>query len=245
MRIGACQTREILADPVAALHVVHDFARQADTDRVNLLLFPEGFLQGYLVTDQYVFRYAMDVESPEFRHVLARLAGIRQMLVFGMIERAAEVFYNTALVVVDGHIVGRYRKTFLTGGEAVFTAGDDYPVFAHDGVRFGINICADTRFPEAAASVAAAGAQVLLVPAQNMMPRDKAVWWQHRHNQIRACRARETGMWLVSADVTGDRDESRTGLGPTCVINPDGDVVAQVPVGVTGMVIADITPAPR
>lgn len=53
-----------------------------------------------------------------------------------------------------------------------------------------------------------------------MMPRDKAVWWQHRHNQIRACRARESGMWLVSADVTGDRDESRTGLGPTCVINP-------------------------
>jgi 5-aminopentanamidase len=47
-------------------------------------------------------------------------------------------------------------------------------------------------------------------------------------------------MWLVSADVTGDRDETRTGLGPTCVINPEGEVVVQVPTGTTGMVIADI-----
>jgi hypothetical protein len=29
-----------------------------------------------------------------------------------------------------------------------------------------------------------------------------------------------TGLWLVSADVTGERDESRIGLGPTCVVDP-------------------------
>jgi hypothetical protein len=49
---------------------------------------------------------------------------------------------------------------------------------------------------------------VLLVPAQNMMGRDKAVWWQDRHNEIRTRRVRETGMWLVSADVTGQRDQT-------------------------------------
>ncbi len=81
---------------------------------------------------------------------------------------------------------------------------------------------------------------MLLVPAQNMMRREKALWWQHRHNEIRACRARETGMWLVSADVTGQRDNSRIGLGPTCAINPAGQVVTQVPTGTTGMIIAEI-----
>jgi predicted amidohydrolase len=242
VRIGACQTHEILADVDATLRVIHECAAQADAAKVDLLLFPECFLQGYLVTDQHVSGQALETDSASFASVLAQLAGVRPLLVLGMIEQAGGAFYNTALVVAGGRVLGRYRKRFLTCGESVFTAGDGFPVYEHDGVHFGINICNDTQFAEAAASVAAGGAQVLLVPAQNMMRRDKALWWQHRHNRIRACRARETGMWLVSADVTGDRDESRTGLGPTCVITPDGAVVAQVPRGSTGMVIADIAP---
>jgi predicted amidohydrolase len=136
--------------------------------------------------------------------------------------------------------VGGYRKRFLTGGESVFTPGDASPVFDCNGVRFGINICYDTRFPPAATAVAAGGAQMLLVPAQNMMRRDNALRWQDRHNQIRTQRVHETGMWLVSADVTGERDSTRIGLGPTCAINPAGQVVIQVPAGTTGMAIAEI-----
>jgi hypothetical protein len=49
-------------------------------------------------------------------------------------------------------------------------------------------------------------------------------------------------MWLVSADVTGARDASRIGYGPTSVMNPHADVVAQVPLMTVGMVVADIWP---
>jgi predicted amidohydrolase len=224
----------------AAVGVVHDFARQADDAGVDLLLFPEGFLQGYLVTDDHVGRYAYEVDSAGFAAVLARLAAIRQMLVLGVIERDGDRFHNTALVIDGGRVLGAYRKVYLTAGESVFTPGDAYPVFDHKGVRFGINICYDSRFPEAAAGVAAGGARVLLVAAQNMMRRDRAVEWQEQHNRIRVLRVRETGMWLVSADVTGERDDTRIGLGPTCVINPAGEVTAQVPAGTTGMVTADI-----
>ncbi len=143
-------------------------------------------------------------------------------------------------MVTGGRVVGSYRKTFLTAGESMFTPGDSYPVFTRDGLRFGINICYDTQFPQAAAAVAGGGAQVLLVPAQNMMRRDNALRWQARHNEIRTQRVRETGLWLVSADVTGERDDTRIGLGPTCVINPAGQIVAQVPAGTTGMAIAEL-----
>ena len=240
MRVGACQTPEILGDVEAAAQVIHGFAGQADAAGVDLLLFPECFLQGYLVTEQHVRGQAFDVGSPEFAGVLARLAAIRQLLVVGVIERSGGSYYNTALVLKGGSVLGVYRKTFLTGGESVFTSGAAYPVFGCGGVRFGINICSDTRFPRAAAAVAAGGAQVLLVPAQNMMRRDKAFWWQDRHNRIRTQRVRETGMWLVSADVTGRRDPTRIGLGPTCVINPAGEVVAQVPAGEAGIAIAEL-----
>lgn len=218
------------------MHVVHDFSERADEAGIDLLLFPECFLQGYLVTREHVHAQAFEVASPAFAAILARLASTRQIVVLGMIERHRGRYYNTALVIDGGRVLGGYRKRFLTGGESEFSPGAAYPVFHCGGVRFGINICSDSRFPQAAAAVAAGGAQVLLVPAQNMMRRDKALWWQERHDRIRAQRVHETGMWLISADVTGERDAdtTRVGLGPTCAINPAGHVVAQVPTGVTG-----------
>jgi predicted amidohydrolase len=241
MRVGACQTPEILADVDAALQVLHEFTVRAEAVDLDLLMFPECFLQGYMVTEQHVRDQAFELGSPEFAVVLARLGAVRPMLVFGMIERAGGSYYNTAVVVQSGQVVGAYRKTFLTAGEPVFTPGTAYPVFDCATVPFGINICYDTQFPSAAAAVADGGARVLLVPAQNMMRRDKALLWHGRHNQIRAQRARETGMWLVSADVTGERGATQIGLGPTSVINPAGDVVVQVPVGTIGMTTADIS----
>jgi hypothetical protein len=46
-------------------------------------------------------------------------------------------------------------------------------------------------------------------------------------------------MWLVSADVTGERDEDRIAYGPTSVTNPQAEVVANVPLMTTGMAVAD------
>jgi predicted amidohydrolase len=165
MRVGACQTPEILGDVDAAVQVIHDFAARAEAAGAELLLFPECFLQGYLVTEEHVHDQAFDVDSPGFAGVLAKLAAIRHLLVVGVIERSGAAYYNTALVLKNGSVLGTYRKTFLTDGESVFTAGESYPVFDCDGARFGINICSDTRFPYAAAAVAAGGAQVLLVPS--------------------------------------------------------------------------------
>ncbi|XVV10975.1 carbon-nitrogen hydrolase family protein [Actinoplanes sp. CA-131856] len=238
MRIAACQTLEILGNLEAALACVEQFA--ADADGADLLLFPEGFLQGYLVTEEHVRKHALAFDSPEFETVLRRLAKLRPVLVLGVLERDGERFHNTAAVVHRGRLLGAYRKTQLVPGEAVFTPGEDYPVFDLAGVRFGINICYDTRFPFAAAAVASQGAHVLLVASQNMMPRGRAEHWKDLHNAIRADRARETGMWVVSADVTGEREPGRVGWGPTSVLGPDGELVAQVPLMSTGFVTAEI-----
>jgi 5-aminopentanamidase len=219
---------------------MEDFAGQWDARDVDVLVFPECFLQGYQVEVDHVRRHAWDLHSGQFIEVRRQLARVTPTLVFGVIEQQDGRYFNTAVVIARGDLVGVYRKTQLTPGEALFDRGDTYPTFEVQGVRFGINICYDTRFPEAAARVAVQGARLLLVPSQNMMPRDRAVRWQERHHRIRAERARETGMWIVSADVTGTRNERSVGLGPTSVLNPHGEVVAQVPLMTTGIVVADI-----
>jgi predicted amidohydrolase len=89
VRVGACQTPEILGDVDAAVRLVCDFAGQADAAGIDLLLFSECLPQGYLVTEQHVRVQAFEVGAPEFAVVLARLASV-QMLVLGMIERCRD-----------------------------------------------------------------------------------------------------------------------------------------------------------
>jgi predicted amidohydrolase len=238
--IGACQTPEILGDVDAAVACIRRFCEQAEPEGADLLLFPECFLQGYLVTEAHVRHHALDLGSARFRSVAARLADIRPALVAGVIERSGGRVHNSAVVLEHGRVTGVYRKTHLVPGEQIFAAGDEYPVFEVRGLRYGINICYDTQFAGAASRIARQGARVLLVPAQNMMRRQAAETWKHRHHQIRAERVRETGMWLLSADVTGKRGDTHIGYGPTSVTNPSADTIAQVPLMETGMVIAHI-----
>ena len=238
--IGACQTPEILGDVGAAVRCIKGFCEQAERDAVDLLLFPECFLQGYLPTAAHARRHALDLGAARFRLVADQLAEVAPVLVVGLIERSADRIYNSAVVLEHGRVAGVYRKTNLTPGESVFARGSGYPVFEVRGLRYGINICYDTQFPDAAASVAGQQARLLLVPAQNMMRRPAAQAWQRRHHRIRAQRVLETGMWLVSADVTGQRGDTHIACGPTSVMNPSAEVVAQVPLMQPGLVIARI-----
>jgi predicted amidohydrolase len=72
-----------------------------------------------------------------------------------------------------------------------------------------------------------------------MMPRANAEKFRDMHNAARGERCRETGLWLISADVTGERD-GRISWGPTAVLNPAGEVEAQLPLESPGLLIFDI-----
>jgi len=181
-----------------------------------------------------------DLASPEFSRILRSLKDFQSTIVIGLIESERGARFNSAIVVRRGALVARYRKTHLLEKEtSVFEPGHDYPVFEAGGVTVGINICYDTNFPEAVESVARAGAKLVVCPCNNMMSRATAEEWKYRHNEVRAMRAREARVWLLSSDVTGERD-GRISYGPTAVIDPGGRVVEQVPLMTTGMALADI-----
>jgi len=188
--------------------------------------------------------------------VLSRLPKTGPMIVMGLIELEAGRLFNTAVVVDRGVLIGRYRKAHLfsgehifaagsanavrlSGGENCFDAGSDCPAFAVGDLRFGINICYDTNFPEAARKVADLGASLIVCPANNMCRRSTAEKLKDVHNAVRGERCRETGLWLLSADVTGERD-GRVAWGPTAVLNPAGEVVVQLPLERTGLLVFDL-----
>ncbi|PKA45228.1 carbon-nitrogen hydrolase family protein (plasmid) [Rhizobium sullae] len=240
VRIAAAQTPEFRDQIEAATQHAIDAVGQAEENNTSLICFPECFLQGYLTDELSARRVAVDLRSDVFGSVLRRLSKARPMIVFGLIEIEDGRIFNTAVVVKRGVLVGRYRKQHLLDREqAVFDVGNDAPIFEVDGLRFGINICYDTNFPEAARKVAELGASLIVCCANNMMPRQKAEAFKDLHNAVRGDRCRETGLWIISADVTGERDE-RIAWGPTAILNPEGQVVAQLSLGEPGLLFFDI-----
>ena len=243
VRIAAAQTAEFREDIEAALRCVTEVAARAETAGAALLCFPEGFLQGYLTEEAPARRSAFDLASPAFEAVRNRLPKSGPMIVMGLIEVENGRLFNTAVVVDRGAIIGRYRKAHLLDGERIFDAGSDSGAFDVSGLRFGINICCDTNIPAAARRVADLGASLIVCPANNMCRRKRAEALKDVHNSVRGERCREAGLWLVSADVTGERD-GRISWGPTAVLNPAGEVVAQLPLEKTGLLVFDIPYCP-
>jgi predicted amidohydrolase len=238
-RIAAAQTPEFRGNVKRALHHLADTAKQAHAAGASLVCFPEGFLQGYLTDERPAREAAIGLGSSVFEDVLGRLPQNGPALVFGLVEVDDGRLFNTAVVVHRRALIGRYRKAHLLGRERCFDAGCAPGVFQVNDLRFGINICNDTNFPTAAQGVAALGASLIVCPANNMMPEGTAETWKDRHNAIRAQRCRETGLWLISADVTGERDGC-VSWGPTAVINPAGEVAAQLPLGRPGLLVFDL-----
>jgi predicted amidohydrolase len=238
-KVSVCQVPDIREDIGSALKWIEKFTREAEAKAVSLVCFPECFLQGYLTEINLAQKHAINFNSLAFKSILERLAVYKPAIVFGLIEKEDENLFNTAVVIKEGELVGKYRKTHLLPGEQIFKAGVEYPVFEIDGLKFGISICYDTQFAEAVGTLVNQGARLILCPSNNMMRYETAEKYKYLHHEIRIERVKENKVWLMSADITGKR-ESRIAYGPTSAIHPAGKVVAQVPLMKTGMIVIEL-----
>ena len=116
----------------------------------------------------------------------------------------------------DGQHYGE-SEIFTPGEEAILSAlPDSEAVLGH-------TICYDVRFPGLHQTLAMAGANVLLVPAAFTQKTGRAHW----HTLLKA-RAIETGSWLLAAGTCGEHAGERRTYGHSCVINPWGEIVAEI-----------------
>ena len=105
-----------------------------------------------------------------------------------------------------------------------------------DGVRIGLSICYDLRFPELYRQLAVAeGATVLIVPAAFMMHTGRDHW-----EVLLRARAIENQCYVVAAAQIGSHDPDLTCFGRSMMIDPWGTVVAQAPDEI-GVTVADIS----
>ena len=123
--------------------------------------------------------------------------------------------YNTSLLFDrDGELAAAYRKIHLFDVEIpdrvsyqesrTVAPGEEVVTVDIDGVRVGLSICYDLRFPELYRRLAIAGAQVLLVPAAFTAHTGRDHW-----EVLLRARAIENQCYVVAAGQTGDHEPGR------------------------------------
>ncbi|MFL0587737.1 carbon-nitrogen hydrolase family protein [Sphingomonas olei] len=236
MRIAVFQCSSILDDARRAGDVIVDRLRWADREGVDLTVFPEAFLLGHSYDPETIQSRASQSTSA-IAALCERVAAFRAMLVVGAFDLVDGQVFNSAFVIEAGQVVGRYAKAHPN--EPSVTAGSDFPTFLRSGVRYGVNICNDANHPDAAQRVADHGARLILYPLNNMLRSETADRWREKSVANLIDRARQTGCWVASSDVTGTSGNLMS-WGCSAIVTPEGNVVARVQELNEGVAVYDI-----
>lgn len=163
---------------------------------------------------------------------LARETGA-WLLIGSLAVKLAEdqVANRSFLLDGSGAIVASYDKIHmfdvtLPSGEiyresSTFAPGQCAVVASTPWAQLGMSVCYDLRFAALYRSLAAAGAEILTVPAAFTRTTGQAHW----HVLLRA-RAIETGCFVIAAAQTGSHAEGRLTYGHSLIVDPWGEILA-------------------
>ncbi|HEU5140363.1 MAG TPA: carbon-nitrogen family hydrolase [Bacillales bacterium] len=199
-------------------------ARTVKEEKPDILVLPEMWTTAYTLSEMESVADRDGEPTTSFLKELAVEHGVH--IIGGSVANKKKGrFYNTALVVNrEGKLVFQYDKIhlvpmldepqYLSGGAA------KAETFELDGMKMGIIICYDLRFPELARKLALDGAQVLYVVAE--WPSTRKGHWQ----ALQIARAIENQMAVVSCNRVGTTNETSF-CGTSMVVDAWGEVVAK------------------
>ena len=229
------------ADPEANIRTAVKLADEAAAGGARLVALPE-YLQ-YRGSDEGYRASARPIPGP-FSDAFAAVARQRDVWILaGSLAESGPAGrpYNTSVLIApSGAIAATYRKIHLfdvaiENGPADresdrVTAGDRAVVADVDGIRLGLSICYDLRFPELYRALAAAGAEILSVPA-NFLERTGRDHWE----PLLRARAIENGAYVLAPAQVG-RAAGVAAHGRSMIVDPWGTVIAQAAdaVGIVG-----------
>ncbi len=148
--------------------------KEAATKGAHIVCLQELFTSLYFcdVEDYENFKLAESIPGPSTDSLskLAKELGV--VIIASLFEKRAQGIYHntTAVLDADGSYLGKYRKMHIPDDPAFyekfyFTPGDlGYKIFKTKFATFGVLICWDQWYPEAARITSLMGAEILFYP---------------------------------------------------------------------------------
>ncbi|MGV9859773.1 carbon-nitrogen hydrolase family protein [Gordonia sp. NPDC003425] len=235
--------------------VIADYTARARARGVDLLVFPEAAIGGYLSslgnhgdtvrTTSRSLPPAIRLDGPEIARVQSIVGDMVIAIGFCELADDGETRYNAAAVLDGTHIYGSYRKVHQPLGENMsYSSGSGYGVFDTPAGRVGLQICYDKAFPEAARIMALDGAEIIAslsawpaartATAENLQE-DR---WTYRFNTFDVARALDNQVFWVSSNQSGTFGSLRY-VGNAKIVDPGGNVLDSTLLD-EGLAVADV-----
>jgi predicted amidohydrolase len=192
----------------------------------ELYLLPELYTSGYTfaAADEVERAAESAVAGPSFTAFAAFARERNAYVVYGFPERGGDGrFYNSANLIGPDGLIGTYRKIQVFGRETLFFAPGTAPapVFDLPWGRAGLMICFDWYFPEVARSLALRGAELLLHPANLVLPNcPDAMITRSLENRVFSATCDRVGV-ETNGNVT------HAFIGSSQVVNPRGELLVR------------------
>jgi len=170
-----------------------DFLPEASEKKVDILITPECWLDGYASPDESstpekLRTIAQDPDTSPYLARVAKEADERNMYIcFGFTSLENGNIYNAAgLWDRDGTLVGVYHKTHLQTHDLQYSFGESLPVWDTEFGTVGTMICADRRWPETTRTLRVKGAKLILNPTYGMCHLENE-WWMRTRGYENQC----------------------------------------------------------
>lgn len=151
------------------------YAREAAGRGAQVIVAPEGYLEGYvgnqhrtpgLTQERYAAEAAEPLDGPMLNRVRALAKELRVYLMLGFAEKRDGRVFNTAVMFSPaGAVASHYSKSHTMNDEPFNTKGSSFPVTKTEFGQWGTLICFDRQVPETARLLALQGADTIFVPA--------------------------------------------------------------------------------
>ena len=255
LTLAVCQTGPVQrastrGETVARL--VHLLERAAAAG-AELAVFPELALTTFfprweLAEEEIGSFYETELPGPQTRPLFDAARRLKIGFALGYAEIAIEDgrrrrFNTMDLIGPDGERIGRYRKMHVPGSEQpeagvtphlerrYFEPGNlGFPVFDYRGIRVGLALCNDRRWPETYRMLCLGGAEVTLIGYNTPLLLEEAPALAHLrifHNHLpMQAGAYQNTLWIAAAAKAGMEDGQAL-IGGSCIIAPTGVIAAQ------------------
>lgn len=222
--------------------------RAAAKEGATLIATPENTcLMRAKPQDKIADSFPQDVHpAVPFFSRLAKDLGVT--LLIGSISsiREGEKLANRSFVLQkDGSIAATYDKIHmfdvdLPNGDKYRESdanrpGDKIVLADADGLKLGLSVCYDVRFPHLYRTLAKQGAEILSIPAAFTVPTGQAHW-----EVLLRARAIENGAFVLAPAQVGVHEGGRATWGHSMIIGPWGQILAQIQGDRPGFACADI-----
>ncbi len=224
MKVAILQMAVAFGEPQKNIANLYRMAEAAMESRPDVLLLPELWPVGFY--PQPIRDYA-DPDGRQMRDTLAKLSNHYQVnIVGGTVANAiGKQVFNTCYVFDrNGQLAATYHKAhlFTPSGEAEdFEPGNSLVTVTLDGVKCGIAVCYDIRFPEFTRQLTLAGISILFLPAA--WPQTRLFHWQ---TLIRA-RAIENQIFIAACNEAGLGPHDTPLAGHSAIIDPWGEILTE------------------